>query len=151
MHQLIENAPTCILHCDEGLTIRYLNPAARGLFARLEGHVPAAKGGLVGAPLSALHRHEGLTPGALAQAPFRARLELGPETVDLVVVAIRDDGGEYLGAIATFEVVTAALAAERRDQEARRRARSRRCSRAGPGGRSRGRRPGGRPRRSPRG
>ncbi len=124
MHQLIENAPTCILRCDEGLTIRYLNPAARNLFARLEHHLPAVQGGLVGAPLSALHGHERLTRDALEQAgapPFRTRLELGPETVDLVVGAIRGEAGEYLGAMATLEVVTAALAAERRDQAARQR------------------------------
>ena len=41
--------------------------------------------------------------------PRRANIQVGPEVLDLLVSAIRDSDGAYIGAMATWEVITEKL------------------------------------------
>ncbi len=50
--------------------------------------------------------------------PRQALIEVGPETLDLRVVPLHDDDGEYVGAMATWENVTERLEGERLRREA---------------------------------
>ena len=49
--------------------------------------------------------------------PHRAQIQVGPETLDLLVSAIYDQDKNYIGPMVTWEVITAKLEMERRIKE----------------------------------
>ncbi len=49
---------------------------------------------------------------------MRAKIQIGPETADLLVTAIYDQNKNYLGPMVTWELITEKLEAERKIQEA---------------------------------
>ena len=49
--------------------------------------------------------------------PHQASIQLGPETLDLLVSPIYDKDKNYMGAMVTWEVITEKLAAEQKSQE----------------------------------
>jgi len=109
---MVENSPMHMMFADRELVIRYLNPAARETLGRLASHLPVAVDQIVGSSLDVFHRDPGHQRGLLADPsslPRRANIQIGPETFDLLVSAITDKDGEYIGAMATWEVITERL------------------------------------------
>jgi methyl-accepting chemotaxis protein len=118
---MMENSPTNMMFADRDFVITYMNPASLETLTRLEQHLPVAAADVVGSSLDIFHATPSYQRGVLAEAsnlPRRANISVGPETLDLLVSAIRDESGTYIGAMATWEVVTEKLAAERGVAEA---------------------------------
>jgi methyl-accepting chemotaxis protein len=118
---MMENSPTNMMFADRDFVITYMNPASLTTLTRLEEHLPVKAADVVGSSLDIFHKTPAYQRGILADAdqlPRRANISVGPETLDLLVSAIRDDAGEYIGAMATWDVVTEKLAAERAAAEA---------------------------------
>src|SRR5262245_57048056 len=111
--QLVENAPINIMWADRELNVRYLNPAALATFRTLEQYLPIKADQMVGRSIDIFHK----LPDA-SRLPHKARIQLGPETLDLVASAMKDERGDYVGAMVTWEVVTAKLAAEEQVKQA---------------------------------
>jgi methyl-accepting chemotaxis protein len=87
----------------------------------LEAHLPVKADKIVGSSLDIFHKKPSYQRGILAdesQLPRRANIQVGPETLDLLVSAIRDKSGNYIGAMATWEVITDKLALETTTREA---------------------------------
>ncbi len=123
---MVKDSPASLSSCDRELTIQFLNPAASETFRRLERFLPIAPESLVGRRLEEVHPDLAANRHALsdpARLPVRITLQFGPETVDVLVSAIMDARGEYLGPMVTWEVTTARLAAERQLQEVQERER----------------------------
>lgn len=113
---MLENSPSNILSCDPDLTIGYLNPAARSTLDGLGG-IPLNADSLSGRSLSVLYPNPEEMRGLLldpANLPHRSTVRLGTEDLDIVVSAVRDFQGNYLGPMVTWEVVTEKLENERR-------------------------------------
>lgn len=118
---MMENSPTNMMFADRDFVITYMNPASLNTLAGLEEHLPVKAADVVGSSLDIFHKSPAYQRGLLAVAdnlPRRANIQVGPETLDLLVSAITDEKGEYIGAMATWEVITDRLAAEKAIAEA---------------------------------
>ena len=118
---MVENLPTNVMFADTDFVITYLNPASRRTLERLEAYLPVPAAEVLGSSLDIFHRDPDYQRGLLADAdalPRRAQVEVGPETLDLLVSAVSDDQGRYVGAMATWDVITDQLTAERDRSEA---------------------------------
>ena len=119
---MMENSPTNMMFADRDFTITYMNPASLNTLRGLEAFLPIKADDIVGSSLDIFHRNPGYQRGVLSDEsalPRRANISVGPETLDLLVSAIRDSAGNYIGAMATWEVVTAKLALEASQAENR--------------------------------
>ncbi len=106
---MMENSPTNMMFADREFVIRYMNPASLETLRKLEEHLPVRADDIVGASLDIFHKNPSYQRGILADAgnlPRRANIQVGPEVLDLLVSPIRDAAGEYVGAMATWEVIT---------------------------------------------
>ncbi|HET6151312.1 MAG TPA: GAF domain-containing protein [Marmoricola sp.] len=113
---MMQSSPTSMMYADRDLVISYMNPASLDALTRLEAHLPLPAAEVVGASASVLGLAEAFEQAASGgvAGPVHTVLELGPDTLDLKVSAIHDAHGRYAGAIASWEVVTERLEAERR-------------------------------------
>ncbi len=112
---MMENSPTNMMFADRDFNITYMNPASLETLRGLQEHLPVPVDKIVGTSLDVFHKTPDYQRGILsdeAQLPRRANISVGPETLDLLVSAIRDKDGEYIGAMATWEVITFKLKAE---------------------------------------
>ena len=128
IHSMMENSPVNVMYADRDLVIRYINPASYGTLKELEHLLPCKVDQIVGQCIDIFHKAPDHQRKLLANPdnlPIRTNIEVGPETLDLLVSAIYGHEGEYLGAMATWEVVTEKLANERRVEEANQRERER--------------------------
>jgi len=118
---MMENSPTNMMFADRDLVITYMNPASLETLTRLEQHLPVKAAEVVGSSLDIFHKNPSYQRGLLgneANLPRRANINVGPEVLDLLVSPIRDNDGNYIGAMATWEVITDRLRAEREVAEA---------------------------------
>jgi len=118
---MMENSPTNMMFADRDFVITYMNPASLATLTKLEAHLPIKAAEVVGSSLDIFHKTPAYQRGILADdanLPRRANIQVGPETLDLLVSAIRDDRGEYIGAMATWEVITDQLRARKEREEA---------------------------------
>ncbi|HWJ67793.1 MAG TPA: methyl-accepting chemotaxis protein [Nocardioides sp.] len=118
---MMENSPTNMMFADRELIIRYMNPASLETLRRLEEHLPVKADDIVGSSLDIFHKRPSYQREILADQanlPRRANIRVGPEVLDLLVSPIRDAEGAYVGAMATWEVITERLRAERERAEA---------------------------------
>ncbi|MGB8650542.1 MAG: methyl-accepting chemotaxis protein [Mycobacteriales bacterium] len=112
---MLENAPTNVMFADRDFVIRYMNPASLETLRTLEAHLPVKADEVVGSSLDIFHKSPAYQRNLLSSAenlPRRANIKVGPETLDLLVSPIRDKDGAYIGAMATWEVITDRLALE---------------------------------------
>ena len=106
---MMENSPTNMMFADRDFVVRYMNPTSLETLRGLEKFLPVKADEVVGSNLDVFHKNPAYQRGLLASAeylPRRANIAVGPETLDLLVSAITDDDGEYIGAMATWEVIT---------------------------------------------
>ena len=108
--QMVENMPINVITCDaEDLTVNYLNPLSMETLRKLEHVLPVKADEILGNSIDIFHKHPEhqrkllRDPGNL---PHKARIKLGDETLDLLVNAIRDREGRYVGPMLTWRVVT---------------------------------------------
>ncbi len=121
IRQLVENAPINLMYCNRDLVLEYMNPAAAATFRQLQAHLPIPVDTMVGQPIALFHGPASRSRQVLsdpANLPHRAQFPLGPETLDLMACAIRDQQGEYQGVMVTWDLITEKLATERRIKEA---------------------------------
>jgi methyl-accepting chemotaxis protein len=118
---MMENSPTNMMFADRDFVIQYMNPASLNTLRSLEGVLPVKADEVVGSSLDIFHKNPAYQRGLLATVdhlPRRADIQVGDQTLDLLVSAITDAGGEYVGAMATWEVITDRLRIERESAEA---------------------------------
>ncbi|WP_110208236.1 methyl-accepting chemotaxis protein [Nocardioides daejeonensis] len=118
---VLDQLPTRVMLADRDLVITYANPATVEGLRRLADWIPVAPEEVVGSSLDIFHKDPSYQRRLLADPgllPRRALIRVGPETLDLNVVALHDESGAYVGAMATWDNVTDKLDSERRAAEA---------------------------------
>jgi len=111
--------PTAVIVADLDLIITYMNPASLNALKTLEQYLPCRADEIVGQCIDIFHKNPAYQRRVLANPdnlPHRATIEVGPEKLDLLVSAITDDQGNYLGPMVTWEVVTEKLRLEQEAQ-----------------------------------
>ncbi|WP_435018272.1 methyl-accepting chemotaxis protein [Tundrisphaera sp. TA3] len=118
--QMLDNSPTSVMFADRDLMIRYMNPATIKLLRRIEAYLPCKAEEMLGRSIDMFHRnpdHQRQLLSDPRNLPHRALIQVGPEQADLLVSAIMDGAGNYLGPMLTWDIVTEKLRTEAREAE----------------------------------
>lgn len=114
--QMLEQAPVNIMYCDLDFVIRYANPASVAMLKKLEKYLPVRADTIVGTSVDVFHKNPSHQRRMLSDPrnlPHTAQIKVGPETLQLKVSAIYENG-KYTGPMLTWEVITAQLEAQQR-------------------------------------
>ncbi len=117
---MMENAPVNIIYADTDLVLQYMNPASEKTLKTLEQYLPDRVENLVGQPIDIFHKNPAHQRKILSNPknlPHQANIQLGPETLDLLVSPIYDSDKNYMGAMVSWSVITERLAAEQKTRE----------------------------------
>jgi methyl-accepting chemotaxis protein len=117
---MMENAPVNIMYADTDLILQYMNPASTKTLKTLEKYLPDRVDNLVGQSIDIFHKNPAHQRKILSEPknlPHQANIQLGPETLDLLVSPIFDKDKNYIGAMVSWEVITEKLAMEQKARE----------------------------------
>jgi methyl-accepting chemotaxis protein len=109
LQSMVENAPVNIIMADLDLKITYLNPASLKTLKTVEQYLPVPADKVVGSSLDIFHKvpsHQRKILSNPKNLPYRALIDIGPEKADLLVSALYNNKGEFIGPMLTWEVVT---------------------------------------------
>ncbi len=108
--QMIDNMPVNVMMCDpETFEINYINKTSVTTLTPLNQYLPVKADQLMGQCIDIFHKnpaHQRNLLGDAANLPHRAKISVGPETLDLQVTAITNTQGEYVGPMLSWSVVT---------------------------------------------
>ena len=111
LQTMVENMPINVMLCDpEDFVINYANKTSVETLRDLEMYLPITADEVVGSCIDIFHKHPEHQRALLsdpANLPHHARFKLGEEMLDLNASAIVDAGGNYIGPMVTWSVVTA--------------------------------------------
>lgn len=108
--EMVDKSPINMMLCISDGTLVYLNDKSKSTLRTLEKYMPVSVDKAEGQKIDIFHKNPEhqrqyfSSPGKLLH---RAIISLGPEKLDLNVNAVIGTDGEYLGAMVTWEVVTA--------------------------------------------
>jgi methyl-accepting chemotaxis protein len=106
---MVDSAPINMMFADREFKIRHLNAASIKTLRSIEHLLPVRVDQILGQSIDIFHkqpeRPRGIA-GDPSRMPHRANIQLGPETLDLLVNPIYDRQKNYLGAMVTWEVIT---------------------------------------------
>ncbi len=122
IHAMIEGAPFAVMQVDLDLVVQYANPASMELLSRLRAHLGIDPGKIVGTCIDVFHANPAHQRRILADPqnlPHTANITLGDEEVSLLIAAVHDDTGKYVGASLTWELITEKRRLERQQAELR--------------------------------
>ncbi|VAX31914.1 Methyl-accepting chemotaxis sensor/transducer protein [hydrothermal vent metagenome] len=120
LNSMMENAPINIMYAGADLVLQYMNPASAKTLKTLEQYLPDRVDNLVGQSIDIFHKNPAHQRNILSDPknlPHQANIQLGPETLDLLVSPIYDKGKNYVGAMVTWSVISEKLAAEQKARE----------------------------------
>lgn len=120
IRSMMESAPVNVIFADTDLKIRYLNPASVRQLEALQKFLPIKPEQMIGQSIDIFHRdpsHQRKLLSDPKNLPHRATIALGPEKLDLLVSAIYDQHGNYVGPMVTWDVVTQKLQMEQEIKE----------------------------------
>ncbi|MCC3859806.1 methyl-accepting chemotaxis protein [Pseudemcibacter aquimaris] len=108
--RVVEGLPLNVMLCDpETMNILYANQTSVDTLRPLEQYLPIKADELVGTCIDVFHKNPAHQRNILADAgnlPHNARINVGPEILDLLINPIFDDHGEYIYAALSWSVVT---------------------------------------------
>ena len=108
-HQMVDDMPVNVMTCRLGdFVIDYANKSTVSTLAKIEHVLPVKAADLVGTTIDVFHRNPAHQRQLLSdhrRLPYRARITIGREILDLLVTAIMD-GGQYVAPMLTWELVT---------------------------------------------
>ncbi|WP_239451427.1 methyl-accepting chemotaxis protein [Elioraea rosea] len=110
--QMLGQLPMAVIVADprDEFRITYVNEETRRVLGTVEHLMPVKADELVGKSVDLFHRnatHQRTLLSDPKNLPHRARIKIGPETMDLRVNAVLDAAGEYVGAMLVLNLVTA--------------------------------------------
>ncbi len=106
------NAPVNVMFADRDLTLQYMNPASARTLSRIEQYLPMRVDKMIGQKIDVFHKNPEHQRRLLADPknlPRQANIQVGPETLDLLVSPIFDQNKNFLGAMATWDIITSKL------------------------------------------
>ena len=113
--QMVDLSPTNTMMATPDGVMLYMNQASFKSLKSLEQYLPAKTEDLVGNSIDWFHKGPEQVRRVIKDPknlPYETVIELGPEKLNLLVSAIYDTSGEYLGPMVNWEVVTQKLANE---------------------------------------
>lgn len=117
---MIEQMPINVMFADRDLVIQYMNPTSLNTLRKLQNLLPVPVDSIVGTCIDTFHKDPSHQRRILADPtnlPIKTNIEIGNETLDLLVTAIYNDKNEYIGAMATWSVITEQLNTKKEAQQ----------------------------------
>jgi len=118
--QMVEGMPIGVMMCEtENFEINYLNKFSIDTLKTLEEHLPIKVEDMIGQSIDVFHKvpsHQRNILSDPANLPHTALIEVGGETLDLLVTAINDKNGDYMGPMLTWSVVTQKVKSDAENQ-----------------------------------
>lgn len=117
---MITNAPINMILADKDMNITYANPATVKSLQPLAHLLPVPLDRVVGSSVDIFHKdvaHQRRILANYKSFPHQAHIKLGENTLNLLISAIYDKQGDYLGPMVTWENITARLAMEQRQKD----------------------------------
>ncbi len=116
--QMVEQMPVGVMMCDtENFEINYLNTFSVETLKKLEQHLPVKVDDMIGQTVDIFHKDPSHQRRLLADPknlPHSAIIDVAGEKLDLLVTAINDKDGNYIGPMLTWSVVTEKVKADAR-------------------------------------
>ena len=112
---MVSEMSTNVIMANTDFEITYLNPASTKKLKELQQFLPVQVDEIVGRKIDIFHKdpeHQRSIVRDPNNLPHCAQIQVGPETLDLLVSAVRDRSGEFLGPMVTWDVITEKLRAE---------------------------------------
>lgn len=109
--QMIDEIPTPVMVADprNEFRITYVNKATTEMLKRISRHLPVPADAIVGQSLDIFHKDPAHPRRILSHPdnlPWRAKVRLGDEVMDLRISAIVDKDGTYVGPMLSWQIVT---------------------------------------------
>ena len=120
IQSMVENSPTNVMMADPDLNIMYVNPASIKTLTQLAQYLPVSVDQVIGSSIDIFHKdpaYQRKILGDPKNLPVEANIVIGPETASLLVSAIYDNNGTYLGPMVTWSVITKQVTMETRVAE----------------------------------
>jgi methyl-accepting chemotaxis protein len=115
--QMVDDMPVAVMTCDlEDFRINYVNKATIEGLKTIESVLPVKAHEIVGQCIDVFHKNPAHQRRLLSDPknlPFKGRIEIGGEVLDLYVTALMD-GTRYVGPMLTWSVITAQVKEEKR-------------------------------------
>jgi len=112
---MVEQMPINVMVADLNMNITYMNPASASTLKTLESILPVKVEQMIGGSIDVFHANPAHQRALLADPknlPYQSNIKVGEEVLDLLVSPIKDDDGNYIGPMVTWEVVTEKLRLE---------------------------------------
>jgi len=113
---MIDDMPVAVMTVEpDDLSINYLNGTSKRLIERIEHLLPIKAADMLGTPIDLFYADPELQHRLFtdpANLPHKARIQLGPEKIDLKITAVTDDEGAYVGPMLSWAIVTKEVEAE---------------------------------------
>lgn len=109
IQQMVENMPINVFMADPEGNINYMNPTSAKTLEPLEQYLPVKIKDIVGGSMDVFHKnpaHQRRIVADPKNLPFDSKIKVGPETLSLLISAIVDNNGKYLGPMLTWDVVS---------------------------------------------
>ncbi len=106
---MVESANINLILADRDLKITYMNPASSSTLKQVEHLLPVKADQVVGQSIDIFHKrpeHQRKMLASDRNLPHNAKIKLGPETLDLNVVAIYDENRQQVGTMVSWALVT---------------------------------------------
>ena len=116
---MVEALPINVMYVNRDLVIEYMNPASTKTLTGLKHLLPVNVDNIIGTCIDTFHKDPSHQRKILADPtnlPVQTQIELGEETLDLLVSAIYDANNEYIGAMATWSIITDQIRTKREAQ-----------------------------------
>ncbi len=108
---MVDNMPINIMMADpKTFEINYLNKTSLETLKSIEHLLPVKADDVLGSCVDVFHKaptHQRQILGDPNNLPYRSKIGLGEETLDLNVAAILDKNGYYIGPMVSWSVITA--------------------------------------------
>ncbi len=116
LRDMVELMPVNVMLLDlQSFEVTYVNESTRTTLKSIESLLPIKASEIVGTCIDIFHKDPAHQRRLLADAsnmPYTTHIMVGPETLDLLVTAITNDAGDYVGPMLTWSVITDRVAAE---------------------------------------
>ncbi|MCJ2028737.1 methyl-accepting chemotaxis protein [Methylobacterium sp. J-043] len=114
---MIDGMPIAVMTVNprDDFKINYLNKTSQTTLQGIEQHLPIGGSQMLGQSFDVFHKdphHQWTMLADASRLPHRARIKVGPETLDLRASAINGPDGRYLGPMVTWTVATAQVEME---------------------------------------
>ncbi|MGZ3712639.1 MAG: methyl-accepting chemotaxis protein [Bdellovibrionota bacterium] len=109
LQSMMDNLPVNVLLADKDLNLIYMNPASARTLKTLQSVLPIPVEKMVGVNIDQFHKNPAHQRNILSDPknlPKKSNIKLGPETLDLMVSPVFDRNKNYMGAMATWSVIS---------------------------------------------